>query len=35
MKGHDAPQEIDFSRYTRRQPSDHYPVFVRLTPPRH
>lgn len=31
MKGHDAPQEISFSRYTRRQPSDHYPVFVRLT----
>ena len=30
MKGHDAPQEIDFARYTRRQPSDHYPVFVRL-----
>ena len=30
MKGHDAPQEIDFSRYVRRQPSDHYPVFVRL-----
>ena len=22
MKGHDAPQEIDFSRYVRRQPSD-------------
>ena len=32
MKGHDAPQEIDFAKYTRRQPSDHYPVFVRLTP---
>ena len=31
-KGHDAPQEITFSQYTRRQPSDHYPVFVRLTP---
>ena len=30
IKGHDAPQQIDFSRYTRRQPSDHYPVFVRL-----
>lgn len=30
LKGHDAPQEISFSRYTRRQPSDHYPVFVRL-----
>lgn len=32
LKGHDAPQEIDFSKYTRRQPSDHYPVFVRLNP---
>ena len=32
LKGHDAPQQIDFSRYTRRQPSDHYPVFVRLGP---
>lgn len=31
LKGHDAPQQIDFNRYTRRQPSDHYPVFVRLT----
>ena len=30
LKGHDAPQQIDFSCYTRRQPSDHYPVFVRL-----
>ncbi|MBR5168958.1 MAG: endonuclease/exonuclease/phosphatase family protein [Muribaculaceae bacterium] len=30
MKGNDAPQEISFSKYTRRQPSDHYPVFVRL-----
>ena len=30
MKGHDAPQEIDFAKYTRRQPSDHYPVFVKL-----
>lgn len=30
LKGHDAPQQIDFSRYTRRQPSDHYPVFVKL-----
>ena len=33
VKGHDAPQQIDFSHYTRRQPSDHYPVFVRLTLP--
>ena len=31
IKGHDAPQEIRFSRYIRRQPSDHYPVFVRLS----
>ena len=31
IKGHDAPQQIDFSKYTRRQPSDHYPVFVRLS----
>ena len=30
LQGHDAPQEIKFSKYTRRQPSDHYPVFVRI-----
>lgn len=30
LKSADAPQEIDFSRYERRLPSDHYPVFVRL-----
>ena len=30
IKGHDAPQEIGFNRYTRRLPSDHYPIFVRL-----
>lgn len=30
LKGHDAPEQINFSRYVRRQPSDHYPVFVRL-----
>lgn len=29
-KSFDAPQEISFSPYTRRNPSDHYPVFVRL-----
>ena len=29
-KGHDAPGEISLSRYNRRLPSDHYPVFVRL-----
>ena len=33
VKGNDAPQQIDFSHYTRRQPSDHYPVFVRLELP--
>ena len=31
VKGHDAPQEITFSKYIRRLPSDHYPVFVRLS----
>ena len=31
IKGNDAPQEISFSRYNRLQPSDHYPVFVRLS----
>ena len=30
LKGHDAPQQINFSRYTRRQPSDHYPIFARI-----
>ena len=30
QKESDAPQEISFSRYIRRQPSDHYPVFVKL-----
>lgn len=30
IKSADAPQEIDFTRYERRLPSDHYPVFVRL-----
>ena len=29
-KAFDAPQEISFNTYTRRNPSDHYPVFVRL-----
>ena len=33
IKGHDAPQQIDFNRYSRRQPSDHYPVFVRVSLP--
>lgn len=31
IMGHDAPQKIVFSRYIRRQPSDHYPIFVRLS----
>ena len=30
QKSFDAPQEISFNTYTRRNPSDHYPVFVRL-----
>ena len=30
QKAFDAPQEISFNTYTRRNPSDHYPVFVRL-----
>ena len=30
LKGHDAPQQINFSKYSRRLPSDHYPVFVRI-----
>lgn len=30
IQGHDAPREISFSHYERRQPSDHYPVFIRL-----
>lgn len=30
QKGADAPQQISFSPWTRRHPSDHYPVFVRL-----
>lgn len=30
QKGEHAPQEINFSKYERRLPSDHYPVFVRL-----
>ena len=30
LKGHDAPQQINFSKYSRCLPSDHYPVFVRI-----
>ncbi len=29
-KASDAPQEIWFSNTTRRNPSDHYPVFVKI-----
>lgn len=31
QKASDAPQQISFSPWTRRNPSDHYPVFVRVT----
>ena len=30
LKASDAPQEISFDNYIRRNPSDHYPVFVKL-----
>lgn len=30
LKSSDAPQEISFDNYIRRNPSDHYPVFVRV-----
>lgn len=30
QKAADAPQEISFATYTRRNPSDHYPVMVRI-----
>ena len=30
QKATDAPQEISFGSYTRRNPSDHYPVMVRI-----
>lgn len=30
LKSSDAPQEISFDTYTRKNPSDHYPVFVRI-----
>lgn len=30
LKSSDAPQEISFDTYTRKNPSDHYPVFVRV-----
>ena len=30
IKSSDAPQEIAFDKYVRRNPSDHYPVFVKV-----
>lgn len=30
LKGDDAPKEISFGEYQRRNPSDHYPVFVKM-----
>ena len=30
LKAADAPQEISFDTYIRRNPSDHYPVFVKI-----
>jgi endonuclease/exonuclease/phosphatase family metal-dependent hydrolase len=30
IKASDAPQEISFDTYIRHNPSDHYPVFVRV-----
>ena len=33
FKGHDAPEQINFSHYIRRQPSDHYPIFARIALP--
>jgi endonuclease/exonuclease/phosphatase family metal-dependent hydrolase len=30
QNGNDMPKEVAFKRYIRRQPSDHYPVLVRL-----
>lgn len=30
LKAFDAPQEISFDNFIRRNPSDHYPVFVKL-----
>ena len=29
-KGHDAPTEVNFRKYIRRAPSDHYPVMVHM-----
>ena len=30
LKASDAPQEISFDTHIRRNPSDHYPVFVKI-----
>ena len=30
LKSSDAPQEISFDTHVRRNPSDHYPVFVKV-----
>ena len=30
LQASDAPQEISFDNYVRRNPSDHYPVFVKV-----
>ena len=30
LKSADAPQEISFGKFIRRNPSDHYPVMVRI-----
>ena len=30
LKGTDVPQEITFDKYIRHNPSDHYPVFVKI-----
>ena len=30
LKASDAPQEISFDTYIRHNPSDHYPVFVKI-----
>lgn len=30
LKASDAPQEISFDNFVRRNPSDHYPVFIKV-----
>ena len=29
-KGKDAPQQINLKHFTRRNPSDHYPIFAKI-----